>query len=525
MSKELLCTLCMLLVGNSLFAGANAEGMTGTDRGMYLSSIGYVIPEEEIRIEAYIAQSEYNYTYPADDVMNLIPMAETVDGKTFIQLGIMGQKVPYSELPPMNLCFVIDKSGSMSERDKMEWVKDSFEIFIENVRPKDVVSLVYFDTEAHMILPATYIKTYQEKELFRNKVRAAEPGGGTNVYAGLGIAYAEIMKNYNKEGVNRVIFLTDGQHNSGEHGKQDILEVVESYNKNADIQISTIALGASADVNLMVDMAINGGGSSRFISNHEKMVETFGSEIDRLLIPAARKLSFTLTPMEGVELVDTWGYNYYIEENKVTYTIDSLHNGDYETILAEVALAKDYTSNTKLNSELQIAVFSCEYTSPYGNDKLVSKTLPVYLKTSPATLNPTVVNAAAYVHLAQELISISRKVKPIVDLQNQLNEMIYTIDSADITEDSRESWNDRLKIVNDFRTQMYNELDGIIKQVSDLKVYLHKVDDYIEGEQFKDDYKILENYVTTFTTSRDAFAEELTLEEKPENNFTTLEEE
>ena len=191
------------------------------------------------------------------------------------------------------------------------------------------------------------------------------------MYDGLTLGYNEVILNYNKSYINRVILLTDGMHNSGGKTNADIINLAAKYN-NLDINVSSIALGSSADINLVVDMAESGGGSSRFISDHEKMVETFGTELDRLLVPAARMIRISLELASGSMLNETWGYKNKLSGNTVTYELDTIHNGDYETILAEL-----FTSS--LNKEgQQLAVLSIEYVDSTGT--LVQKhNIPVML--------------------------------------------------------------------------------------------------------------------------------------------------
>ena len=146
-----------------------------------------------------------------------------------IHIGIQARRSPFSELPPLNLAFVIDRSGSMASEDKLGWVKQAIDIFIRSVRDIDFVSLIVFDDTA------------------------------------------QVLANFRKEYIDRVLFLTDGVGES-----TGILEMAEQF-REMGISVSTIGVGEDFDLDLMVELAKRGGGSSRFISDREEMEETFGT--------------------------------------------------------------------------------------------------------------------------------------------------------------------------------------------------------------------------------------------------------
>jgi len=260
----------------------------------------------------------------------------------------------------MNLAFVIDHSGSMADRDKLKWVQDAFDIFIEQVRPKDYVSLVIFDSTAKVVFPATRMSSRETRERFRGAVRSIRPAGATNIRAGLELGCLEVMKNLNREYTNRVMLLSDGQDTCGNSHK-DILGVARGFSEQG-VSISTIGVGESFDLKLMVDLGKVGQGSSRFISSREEMQKIFGTELDRMLVAVARELEMTLEFLVDVEVLDTWGYENRRSGNTVRYYPPALHHGDYETILAQVRIQPQ-----RFSGVMDVARFTVRYRDAYGN--------------------------------------------------------------------------------------------------------------------------------------------------------------
>ena len=358
--KSLIVLFLVFGLSAGSWAGGEKEAASSAARGKYLAGQGIIIPSNEVHVDSYIAHIDYNYPDPGEDLGVTLYSGHyqisTSGQEEVIQIGIQGKKLGFENLPPLNLAFVIDKSGSMSAADKMGWVKDAFDIFIERVRDIDFVSLVVFDNEAKVVFPSTQIKSRDKRLAFKQAVASIQPGGGTNLIGGLELGYQQILANYRGEYTNRVLFLTDGVGES-----TGLLDMAETY-KEMGINVSTIGVGTDFDLELMVDLSRRGGGSSRFISDREEMEETFGSELDRMLVPVARNLDMTLEFLQPVEILKTWGYRQQVTGSKIHYAQDTLHHRDYETILVHLRIQPQAAAGTK-----ELARFTIDYEDLSGN--------------------------------------------------------------------------------------------------------------------------------------------------------------
>ena len=470
MNKVCLAAILLgFVVAGGVFAGGAAEGAASSSRGRYLAGQGVIVPPEEVRVDSFIASIDYHYPDPTGDVGISLRSGNqqysTLGQEGVLHIGIQGARQAYADLPPMNLAFVIDKSSSMADDQKMEWVKQAFDIFIGKVRDKDFVSLVSFDDQATVLFPSTQMKSADRRRQFQEAVRKIYPSGGSNLQAGLELGYQQVLANFRQEYVNRVLFLSDGTEMSarlrgagaksgdvrisllwgntndldlhvidpsGEEifyghnrarslGELDVdmnagggfttkpvenvywpvgkapaghyrvrVQIytnrerrdtpfnVEVLNKGEistfegiarsykelvpvcefdlrseaarqkelssldglarqyqelGIGVSTIGMGVGFDLELMDNLAKAGGGSSRFIADRREMEETFGTDLDRMLVPAAKDLALSLEFLVPVEVLGTWGYNNKIAGSKITYSLPTLHTRDYETIL------------------------------------------------------------------------------------------------------------------------------------------------------------------------------------------------
>ena len=109
--------------------------------------------------------------------------------------------------------------------------------------------------------------------------------------------------------------------------------------------------------------SIHPGGSSRFISDREEMEETFGSELDRMVVLLAQNLEMTLEFMVDVDILDTWGYENRLSGVTVYSSQRTLPHGDYETILAQIRIHPQ-----QLTGEVDLERFTIQYEGLFGNE-------------------------------------------------------------------------------------------------------------------------------------------------------------
>jgi TolB-like protein len=318
-----------------------------------------------------------------------------------------------------------------------------------------------FDNEAKVVFPSTQMNSNLKREDFKRSVHGIDAGGGTNLVAGLELGYQQVLANFRNEYTNRVLFLTDGVGES-----VGILEMAESY-KEIGINVSTIGVGTDYDVDLMVALSKQGGGSSRFISDRKEMEETFGSELDRMVVPGARNLQMTLEFPDGVKVLGTWGYNNQVMGNRIYYSQPTMHMGDYETILAHIRIPPQRSEGKK-----ELARFTCVYDTLEGetitsgphvlNVEFVDAEFPITGFSSGKVLQ-----SGTMLHLAENLVRIGK--------------IYYGIDDSYYGDDFGEP----------VKAQLRKALDLTVatkKEVNNARVRL-------DNTGFDDELSILDNYI------------------------------
>jgi Ca-activated chloride channel family protein len=203
--------------------------------------------------------------------------------------------------PPLNLCFVIDKSGSMAGHDRIEQLKISMEAFVNRLRPSDIVSLVIFEDFETVVIPA---QALGDRKRFKEAVIRLDAGGGTNIFKGMMAGYKEVLKNFKSGRTNRVIILSDGY---GVTPIEEILAGQKTYTAKG-LECTTVGVGADYNYALLKQLASNGGGLIEHVGDAKEMHSVFMRELSKLLFPVASDVEVEITYNKHLEFMHLYGF-------------------------------------------------------------------------------------------------------------------------------------------------------------------------------------------------------------------------
>src|SRR5207249_2905698 len=115
------------------------------------------------------------------------------------------QSINFDDIPPANLIFLIDVSGSMEQSNRLPLLKEAFKMLINNLRKQDTVAIVVYGGWVGTYLQPT---SCIYKDSIKNLIERLEPGGETPGEAAIRTAYRLAEKMYNKNANNRIILAT-----------------------------------------------------------------------------------------------------------------------------------------------------------------------------------------------------------------------------------------------------------------------------------------------------------------------------
>ena len=347
--------LVLLLCG----LNANALAQEGTStaaaaRTRYMSGMGLIPSSREIAVEEFVNYHRHQIGRPrageavALDVRWGNDQANGPQPEAVLQVGFSTALVnDRQQLRPLNLALVIDKSGSMAEADKMSRVKESLLELVSRLRDTDVLSIIVFDSEAQVLLPA---RTMTDREAVKREIRSIEPGSSTNLHAGLMLGYREALKNYRTDATNRVVLLTDGIANQGVTDPGQITRESLAFNDKG-VDLSTIGVGLNLNKDLLRQLAKSGRGLFHFVADGQDIDKVFIKELQSLISPVASEPRVDIDYDSGLELAQLYGYEPQLRERGMTIKLDDMNNGLTQVVLLRFRVTRrnDHGSRLPVN--------------------------------------------------------------------------------------------------------------------------------------------------------------------------------
>lgn len=256
-----------------------------------------------------------------------------------LQIGFTTAEVnERTDLRPLNLVLVIDKSGSMADSDKMSRVKEGLRTMLGKLRADDIIGIVGFDSGAQVLYPSSRLGNGAS---LRYAIDCLAPGGSTNLHSGLMLGYAEVKKHFRHGATNRVILLTDGIANTGVVDPGRIAAESSEFNGQG-IDLSTIGVGLDLNNDLLRTLARSGRGLYHFISDYKDINKVFVNEVQSLISSVAKTVQVKIEYGPGLHLEKLYGYTPTYANGSATITMDDMNNG-----LTQVIMAKFRTHSIK----------------------------------------------------------------------------------------------------------------------------------------------------------------------------------
>lgn len=237
------------------------------------------VNKNAVRVEEMINYFTYNYPQPEKNQPFSIntEYSDTPwnSHHKLLKIGLQGKNIPMDKLPPSNIVFLIDVSGSMESENKLPLLKSSLKVLLNQLKPEDKVGIVVYAGSAGVVLPST---SATEKETIVKALDKLEAGGSTAGGEGIEMAYKLAQENFIKGGNNRVILATDGDFNVGPSSAADLESLIEKK-RETGIFLTCLGYGmGNYKDNQMETLADKGNGNYAYIDNMQEANKFLGRE-------------------------------------------------------------------------------------------------------------------------------------------------------------------------------------------------------------------------------------------------------
>lgn len=203
---------------------------------------GHLPPVGAVRIEEMVNYFSYNYPEPHTEPFSIsteIGPCPWQKANRLVRIGIKAKDLDASQLPPSNLVFLIDVSGSMNHENKLPLLKKSLLMLVDKLNEKDRIAIVIYAGSDRVILMPT---SGGRKEKIREAVHRLTSGGSTHASSGIETAYDLALQSFMPSGNNRIILASDGDFNVGITSRGE-LERLIAAKKESGVYLTVLGFG------------------------------------------------------------------------------------------------------------------------------------------------------------------------------------------------------------------------------------------------------------------------------------------
>ncbi|MBN1387956.1 MAG: von Willebrand factor type A domain-containing protein [Bacteroidales bacterium] len=252
-------------------------------------------PVDAVRIEELINYFNYDYPEPRNDhpfaVYTEIAECPWDDGHYLMHIGLKGKSIDRENLPPSNLVFLLDVSGSMNSPNKLPLLKSAFRLLVNELRAEDRVSIVVYAGAAGVVLEPT---PGNKKQEILEAIDRLNAGGSTAGGEGLNLAYKLASENFMEEDNNRIILATDGDFNIGMSSNAEMERLIEKKrDEGVFITVLGFGMGNYKDDKMEI-IADKGNGNYAYIDNIQEARKVLVSEFGGTMFTIAKDVKFQI---------------------------------------------------------------------------------------------------------------------------------------------------------------------------------------------------------------------------------------
>ncbi|MDI1301362.1 MAG: VWA domain-containing protein [bacterium] len=265
---------------------------------------GQLPPADAVRVEELVNYFPYDYPdslpgHPFALSTEIAP-APWNSAHYLLRIGVKTVEKNVAAMPPANLVFLVDVSGSMNSPDKLPLVQSTLQLLTAQLRPQDRVAMVVYAGRTAVELEST---PGNQKEKIRAAIARLQAGGSTAGESAIRLAYAQARAGYIRGGINRILLATDGDFNVGISDIEQIKDMVKRE-RESGISLTTLGFGqGNYQEALMEQIADAGNGNYSYIDSLSEARKVLVEELSSTFNTVAKdvKIQMEFNPKQVAE--------------------------------------------------------------------------------------------------------------------------------------------------------------------------------------------------------------------------------
>ncbi|MGB9619784.1 MAG: vWA domain-containing protein, partial [Armatimonadota bacterium] len=300
----------------------------------------------------------------------------TQSTRMHVLVKITGSGTAMGARMPLNLCLILDRSGSM-EGAPLEYVKRACGYVVDLLEPTDVLSIVAFSDQAEVIMPARRVVN---KQLIKEHINRLDVGNTTDLYGGIAMGASQIASVASPGYVNRALLFTDGEPTAGNKDFSSIVgQVVEQ--KSRGITFTALGFGSEYNEELLAAIAKRSGGNYYYITRPELIPEIFRKELETMMMTVARNVRMRVLMSRWVQVRQIYNRLPTYGHRSAEVTLADLERGEVQTAMVELELG------ARPGGKYRVAKVDIVYDdSVTGRTETVSRDVVIEFTTDPALI-------------------------------------------------------------------------------------------------------------------------------------------
>jgi len=285
--------------------------------------------------ELTLIATPHRRVYPAMDIAQ----------QAYILLEITpSANAPAAQNQPVNVCLVLDRSGSMSG-EKLNAMKQAARLVVDQLGAQDLLSVVIFDDTqpAELVVPGAPVI---DRQAIQRKIEAIEERGGTHMSTGMRLGLQELQRGRSPERVSSMILLTDGQTWEDQQECRDLADQCRA----AGVSIQAFGLGVGAENNwdprLLEELAQRSGGEWMPVESPDQVSAAFQKTLCAIQGAVVANANLTMRMVSGVTPRAVWRTaplisrldHHAVGTNDIQVFLGEIRQGTGQALLADLLL-------------------------------------------------------------------------------------------------------------------------------------------------------------------------------------------